>query len=80
MSNYSKGKKAEKEFCEFLDGEGFEYWKPAWFRFGSKDIFNAFDIIAIKKMKAFILSDFRTWAKDILLIQVKSNKSQYCKG
>ncbi len=58
MSNRSKGNYHEKKVADWLKRNGYEversFGKPVWrpgkgVIFGARDLFNAFDIIAIKK-------------------------------
>jgi len=67
VNRVAKGKRAEREFEKYCQMLGYETWKPAWQRYGSKDIFNLADIIAIDK-------------ETVLFIQVKTNMSDFYKA
>jgi Holliday junction resolvase len=62
MNTRAKGLYAERKAASMLREQGYEVIRPTFSRFGDKDFFNLWDIIAVKK-------------DDALFVQVKSNKS-----
>jgi len=63
MSNVSKGAKHEREAVKQLEEQGWIAFKPQkTSRYGTQDIFNMWDIVAIKKNK-------------LRFVQVKTNST-----
>jgi len=71
MSKLSKGKRIEREVANILRQMDYAIYKPIHTRYGAKDIFGLFDIIAVKSKDS--ISKF----PDLFLIQVKTNKTDY---
>ena len=59
MNTLAKGKRHELECRKLLEEYGFKVFKPIWNRYGEKDIFGHFDMIAINNLY-------------VLLVQVKT--------
>ena len=75
VNKVAKGKQAERELAGLLESLGYETWRPSWNRYGSKDIFNIADIIAVRK-KTGSAEPFGD-LPPLFLIQVKTNRSDY---
>jgi Holliday junction resolvase len=65
VNTYQKGYRAEKFIKDRLEREGFAVWRPVKTRFGGKDIFGLFDLVAISK------------SGEVWFIQVKSSDSGF---
>lgn len=85
VNKVAKGRRAEKELADFLSEKGgYIVWRPSRTRWGSKDIFNIADIIAIQqsdwlsKYEAYFFGNARV--SPVVFIQVKTNKTDYYKA
>ncbi len=74
VNKVAKGKRAEKEFVEYLSKE-YYVWRPTWSKYGQKDIFNIADIIALPKKGIY-----EDESPSTLFVQVKTNKSDFYKA
>ncbi len=69
MNKIAKGRKSEKLFADLLKKRGFTVWKPTNCKFGKKDVFGLFDLLAIHRQG------------DLYMIQVKTgNKTNFYKA
>ena len=67
INKYQKGNRRELEARKILEEQGFLVDKKPRTKYQSPDLFGMFDLIAIKQ-------------KECLLIQIKSNKSDFYKA
>ena len=79
VNKVAKGKRAERELAKLLEGMGYATWRPAWHRYGSKDVFNIADIVAVRK-KGSTAEPFGSTPFPLFLIQVKTNRSDFYKA
>ena len=88
MNKRAKGMRIEREIANFLERQGYSVYRPSWNRWGSKDIFNNFDILAFKKEKAdedmiiglWLYQGFINDHPLVWLLQVKSQPSHFYKA
>jgi len=81
MNTRAKGRRIEKEVEDFLKNNGYSTYRAKMLRYGQKDIFGLFDIVALKyDQRGNPFGVFLDRAPLVVFVQVKSNISDYYKA